>query len=267
MDSTAESSPRTPPLSKAERAALELGLELERLRAVEAHRAHMLKDLETDLRSPMTAILLELHVLATGSAGPLSPDALRAIDVVRRNVQRWAGLTERLVAQFEDTKEAGRTESVDLAALVAEMVHEFAPRAIKDGVHLHNFAEGDSNLRVEAPLGALRLAVSVLLDQAFSSTPAGGDVTLTTRGQGGRAVLEIQDGGPGYASEELKPLADPKAWKGPEARWTVPLVRTSLLLHSMGGELVVESEGRGMGLCRIVTLPLAQPGLTATPTA
>jgi two-component system OmpR family sensor kinase len=48
----------------------------------------------------------------------------------------------------------------------------------------------------------LRQAVDNLLDNALRHAPAASDVVVTTCREGGRALLSVEDAGPGLSSEE-----------------------------------------------------------------
>ncbi len=244
--------------------AVRLGTEMERLRALEARMHRLIKELEENLRGPVTTMRLEIYLLESGKAGPLDEDGRRAVGRIRAAVDRAVAATERILALAGDPRTVKEPEPVDLGRLESEVVHTFADRALKDGVRLHE-APAVVPVVVRVPPEALRQALAVLLEHALTATPAGSHVLVSCHTEGGQGVLEVQDGGPGLTREELSSLDDPDSWAAiGGGSWAVPLVRAAILAESFSGRLSLESDGPGLGLCRVLHLPL-EPVAAAGP--
>jgi two-component system OmpR family sensor kinase len=98
-----------------------------------------------------------------------------------------------------------------------------------------------------------------LAENAVKHAGAGAHVTVSTRSDGDRALLEVRDDGPGISPEDREHIfdrfyrADP-AREGGGSGLGLPLTRAIVQLH--GGEVGVTSTP-GMGACFRVSLPLA----------
>jgi signal transduction histidine kinase len=101
--------------------------------------------------------------------------------------------------------------------------------------------------------------VTNLLGNALKFTPAGGAVTIRTRQDGSRAVLEVADTGIGIPADELPRIFD-RFWRGRAAAQTsgsgIGLAVAAELARAHGGTLTAASRP-GEGTCLTLTLPRA----------
>ena len=89
-------------------------LDAERLRAAAGHHRRIVKELDQELRTPLTPILVELAVLEQAYDGPLPERQKRAMAILRRNVQRWVTVAQRLLAELQEDAGAESARRVDL---------------------------------------------------------------------------------------------------------------------------------------------------------
>jgi signal transduction histidine kinase len=103
--------------------------------------------------------------------------------------------------------------------------------------------------------------VTNLLGNALKFTPAGGTVTIRTRQDGSRAVLQVADTGIGIPADELPRIFD-RFWRGRAAAQTsgsgIGLAVAAELARAHGGTLTAASQP-GEGTRLILTLPLSIP--------
>src|SRR5665811_1419617 len=101
-----------------------------KLRELEKVRDDLMKMIVHDLKSPLTSVLATLELLGDGSFGQLSDDQRRAVSDAE-------GKSEDLLALIEDILEVARIEEAAIAispspiapaALLSELVHEWAHR-------------------------------------------------------------------------------------------------------------------------------------------
>jgi signal transduction histidine kinase len=108
----------------------------------------------------------------------------------------------------------------------------------------------------------LRQVVANLLDNALKFTPEGGHVRLTTRDDGGRALLQVSDDGPGIPEPELAYVFE-RFYRGERARRThgagLGLAIAQRLIEAHGGSIEAANAEHG-GAVFTIRLPLASTG-------
>jgi two-component system OmpR family sensor kinase/two-component system sensor histidine kinase QseC len=173
---------------------LELNRLLVRLHgAFQAQRA-FIADAAHELRSPLTAVRLELQLLDR------APDAAARL-TARQNlgaaVERAIHLLEQLLtlARQEPREEPAALAPVPLEAAVAEGMADAHALALVR--HIDLSLDAQPGVMVQGEHAALRTLVRNLIDNAVRYTPPGGSVRVSsTQGPRG-AVLEVCDSGPG----------------------------------------------------------------------
>ena len=213
----------------------------------EAERDFLLS-VSHELKTPLTAIRGYAEGLAEGAFD--ADEAARIIGIE-------AGRLERLVrdlldlARMNRSEFSVRTEPVDLAEIVREVVRRHEGAAMQFGVAL--VAEADEAW-VEADGGRLLQVASNLVENALRETPAGGAVTI--RSEPGR--LLVADTGPGIAAEDLPRVFErfylyDKIGKDRPVGSGLGLAIVKQLVVAMGGGVAVES-GLGRGATFVVSL-------------
>jgi signal transduction histidine kinase len=196
-----------------------------------------------ELRTPLTQILLYGETLELGRAA--GEDARReAAGVIVQEARRLAHLVENVLQLSRAERRMVRVAPlpVALAPLLREIVERFAPLAGVDAVRIRTAM--DDTLVGRADAEALHQIVINLLDNAIKYGGRG-PVTLRAFGRDGRAVIEIEDEGPGIAVPERE-----RVWE--------PFVR----LHRSGG-----TPGSGIGLAVVRELVVAHGGVCRVETA
>jgi two-component system sensor histidine kinase TctE len=151
------------------------------------------------MRTPLTATKTYLEYLLKNENRPHVTETLSHLD---STVDRSVLLINRLLILARAEGEAGRTAS---KANLIEAVHEAAKslvhQSIADNIDL-TFDLPDEEVLIPAEHQDLREVIINLLDNAIKYTPAGGEVTVTVTSEGSRAVLTVQDNGPGIIDSE-----------------------------------------------------------------
>lgn len=242
-----------------------LTAEVERLRAEAEGREQRLARVGHELRAPLASIAGYVEVLLDGALGELTPEQVRALEVVGRNAERLRGLLGEL-RSARPARPASRAPGpvlLDVAGVVAAAVDLLRPTARLGGVVLD---ERPPARRLHVLGDALRLegAVVNVLGNAVKYTPRGGSVTVSTVDEGDRVVVEVVDTGIGVPFDELAHLTEP--WfraRNATASGVggdglgLTLVRDAVEAH--GGEVSVTSvDGAG------TTVRLVLPAATAT---
>lgn len=176
-----------------------LNLLLTRLaRAFDAQRA-FISDAAHELRSPVTALKLQVEALEQEAAGRVPAPVL---DELRQGAQRMQRLIEQLLAAAaSDPEEAGEGfVTVDLAEEMRRTVAHCFGDARQRRIALS--FDGPEQLLVCGEPALLRILMRNLLDNAIRYTPQQGRVAITVRAEAAGAQLVLDDSGPGIPEEE-----------------------------------------------------------------
>jgi len=226
--------------------ATRLAAMLERSRSFSADASHQ-------LRTPLTALRLDLEALAAAGADPaLVAAAVAEADRLEETITELLTLAET----------PGGGEQLDLAALVADRVDAWRALARAGGRDVELSIPAVPPVRARA--AALGQSLQVLLDNALDHGT--GMITVSVRQVAGGVRLCVADEGPGIPPEREADLFDrvpvPAAVMGaepgtfPHAGRGLPLARS--LVEAEGGRILLERARPGAVLCLL--LPLAPGG-------
>jgi signal transduction histidine kinase len=191
---------------------------LERLgQALRSQRAFV-SDAAHELRSPLTALKLQLRVL---ERTPDEPGRAAAQQALAEGIERAIRLVEQLLAlaRSEPLAVAAGTplHTVDLALLIDEAIAELALLAAERGVGVQR--AGLSSAGVNGDPQALKALVRNLLDNAVRYGAADGRPPRVQarleREADGALRLEVHDSGPGIAEDERARVFD-RFYRGPQ---------------------------------------------------
>lgn len=235
----------------------------DRSRAVDAARARdvLLAVVSHELRSPLNTIRLWASLLQT--------DARRSEAMIQRAVQQIENGVEAQTRLINDLLDASRIasgkldlerESVDIRALVLDVIAEHAPAADKKRLKL-TMECPEGAIVVDGDRGRLRQVVSNLVDNAVKFTPDTGRVELAIRVQGNQLALSVRDSGVGIDGEHLPHIFDqfwqaktPVAARHGGLGLGLHIVKHVVERH--GGRVAASSAGPGQGAEFAVELPL-----------
>jgi two-component system OmpR family sensor kinase len=168
----------------------------ERERAFERQR-EFVADASHELRTPLTSVQANLELLRDSSGA--GEDDREAIDSALASTRRMSRLVSDLLllARADAGRRAARTV-IDFAATARGAHDEVQPLANERTIR----ARIDGPLEVRGNPDELHRLVLNLLENAVRHTPTAAAVTLTAGRDGGQAVLEVSDDGPGIAPEQ-----------------------------------------------------------------
>jgi two-component system sensor histidine kinase TctE len=168
-----------------------------------------LADAAHQLKTPLAGLRMQAELVGREiDAGRSDPQTLKAaLHQIALSSQRAAHSVNQLLAlaRAEDRARALRVETVDLAMLTQEAVHDLFPKAQDKRIDLgyEGAAPGGAALMPGQPvlLGEL---VRNLVDNALQYTPTGGTVTARVLPDpfGQVLVLQVEDSGPGIPEPE-----------------------------------------------------------------
>ncbi len=182
-----------------------------------ALQRHFLADAAHELRTPITALRLQLQLLERAGSAEQREQALQEL---RAGVERAQRLVEQLLQLSRLAPDAPTlTHSpVNLAELARSVVGLFSARADERGVDLGisnsgaHVAEADHDPAIDPIVQGdghqLTILLSNLVDNALRHTPPGGHVDVSTCMQQGRPCLLVTDSGPGITPAERQRVFD-----------------------------------------------------------
>lgn len=232
--------------------------ELERLESV---RRDFVSNVSHELKTPLTAIggYVETLLETDPIDGPTRGRFLRKI---RRQSNRLGALVSDLLTLSRIESSAEPPERVlDLRSAAGEVLNLLGPASEERGLELVAEFPGQA-VEVLGEEEAIRQALSNLIDNAVKYSSPGGRVSVRLHAENGRAVLEVEDEGPGIAGEHLDRIFE-RFYRVDRARSRelggtglgLAIVKNVARRH--GGGVEVESE-RGRGSTFRLWLPAAE---------
>ncbi len=233
---------------------------LRRVAGDAARQRHFIADAAHQLRTPLTALRTEAELALLE---PHPPAVHATLQRLHRSAQRVARLADQLLALARteaSSREPGGSELVDLKAVAHDAAQDWVPRALERGSDL-GFQLDAAPLRGRRHL--LGELLGNLIHNALEYAAEGGRgarITVRTgRLDDGRALLEVEDNGPGIAPEQRAKVFD-RFYRLPGSGGSgsglgLAIVRDIALAH--GGEVELADGEDGRGLRVRVTFPAA----------
>ena len=182
---------------------------LDRLGSALAAQRHFVGDAAHELRSPLTALKLQVQVMRRAPDDATRDEAARALTA---GVDRATRLVEQLLALARS--EAGpprEATAAPLAELVRQTMADVGPFAAANGTTLElDVADGADALAVTGDADVSVLARN-LIDNAVRYSPPGGRVSVWVGSDPAQAtapVLQVDDDGPGIPQGDREMVFD-----------------------------------------------------------
>jgi two-component system sensor histidine kinase MtrB len=227
-----------------------------KIAALDAARARELRftaNVAHELRTPLTALVAEASLLSD-QAGQLPEEARRPVELLVADVRRLRVLVSELmeISRLDAGSEPVQLRQADIRSLVTAVV---GARGWLDKVAV----DGEPLTLTTDPRRVERI-VANLVENAVEHS--GRDVRVRTSSDGARGYVEVADGGPGIAAEQL-PLIFERFYKADSARTGAGSgLGLAIALENarlVGGDITVSSDPRHGSVFRLC-LPI---GLTA----
>lgn len=213
-----------------------------------------------ELRTPLTLILGPIDELLR-NPGRLPERVGEMLHTARDNARRLLHLVNNLleVIRLEEGKGELELRPVEVNGFLAGMADSVSHTAEIRGIGLHK-ALADETLRVQADHHALERIFLNLLSNALKFTPEGGSVTVRSRAENGRIVVDVSDTGIGIDAASLPYIFDRfrQADGSSTRRYQgsgLGLALVKELTEKMGGSVKARSTP-GEGTTMTVVLPL-----------
>ncbi|HEX2066600.1 MAG TPA: ATP-binding protein [Candidatus Thermoplasmatota archaeon] len=244
------------------RAAEARAREVQRLTEQARFKTAFINTAAHELGTPLTPILLQVHLLKK-EVGGKDPTLARRVHILERNLERLRDLVRDILdgARMQASRLALHAAPTSLASLLDPCLQEIVDVASARGIAV----EGGPwpQVQVHADADRVHQVVMNLLWNAVKFTPAGGHVALEARVADGHAEVRVHDTGIGIRGEDLPRLFQPfvqvhAPGQSPEAGTGLGLYICHGIVEQHGGRLWAKSAGPGKGSTFAFTLPLAQ---------
>lgn len=214
-------------------------------------------DASHQLRSPLTALRLEIEQMPT-------LDASEREDATDRAVKEIERLTEIVTALLTLARHDGTTEldlyPVDVATTVNERVAAWGSLAEQHDIRIAALTPTGTPITAYTGDGFLAQILDVLLENALDVSPAGSTITVTVTppaAENSHALnVAVHDEGPGILPEHRERAFD-RFWSGPHQRRSnrsgLGLAIARRLAQLAGGDITLE-ENTPNGTRAVVTM-------------
>jgi signal transduction histidine kinase len=254
--------PRIVPITDADGSTLGAALilhDVTRFRILDRFKSDLVATVGHELKTPLTAVRLAVHVLLEETVGPLTPKQTELLLEARENSERLLKMIESLLAlarlEHGATEERVLERPLTLLQSASERISSRAADA-----HLEVSVQADPQLPHVAvePVRFAR-ALDNLLDNALRHTHPGGRIELSAeRLDDGHIRLQIHDTGTGIPQEFLPHVFDRffrvPGQAGAGTGLGLALVRETIVAH--GGVITCDSPP-GAGTFFRIILPVA----------
>lgn len=232
----------------------------DRLGTLVADQRAFAADASHQLRSPLTALRLEIEQLPDLDGTEREEAVERAV----REIERLTGIvTSLLTLARHDGVEDVELHDIDVAAIASERVAAWRPVAARDEVRLGAPPAGEPVLG-RCGDGFLEQILDVVVSNAIAASPAGAPVLVHVERDAadGTVAIHVDDAGPGLDAE-ARERAFERFWRGPGrprgsgSGLGLPIARR--LARLAGGEVTLDLAPGG-GTRATITL-LGVPGV------
>ncbi|MGI4812439.1 MAG: sensor histidine kinase [Janthinobacterium lividum] len=178
-----------------------------------AVQKNFVADAAHGLRSPLTALKLQIDLSAEDLAGA-GARADEAFTKLRERVDRIIRLVHQLLTLAgEEARRGVSNTHADLAAIAREVVSDFHVAAARAGMDVGLIWDGRA-LPVQGDEGALRILLHNLVDNAvrYARTPGAVDIELLVEAEprtgAAGVVVQVSDAGPGIGAADEARIFD-----------------------------------------------------------
>jgi two-component system, OmpR family, sensor histidine kinase CiaH len=223
-------------------------------RAFQRQRAFV-ADASHELRTPLTLIRTNVEAWLRRSNGTTRIYAQSIVEEVEQLNRIVGDLTTLALADARQLRID--PNPIELNDVVRDLMAQTEPLAEERGVRLKPDLNG--GVRVEADLGRMQQLVLILIDNALTHTPAGGEVSVGVMRQNGRARVTVADTGDGIPPGDLPHIFE-RFYRADKARNResggsgLGLAIAKWIVDAHKGDIAVRSsEGKGTEVA--VSLP------------
>jgi two-component system phosphate regulon sensor histidine kinase PhoR len=204
-------------LSRKPEGVLILFQDLTDVRNLQTTRRELIGNISHEFRTPLAGIKAMVETLRNGAIGDkaAATDFLARIDEeVDRLTQLVSELTE--LSRIETGKTELKLDTVDLNTLIAEVVNQLSPQTERQQLAVKTELSPDLP-PVRADAGRIKQVIINLVHNAIKFTPAGGNITISSRYDDKDVTVDVTDDGMGISRNDLPHIFE-RFYKADRAR-------------------------------------------------
>ena len=240
----------------------ELRQALDRLTEISQIKANLISNISHELRTPLAHIKGYIELIGEKQLGSLTPEQVKAVDVIQRAAQRLGGLIEDLI-QFSTASREGlrlNLQQISLYELTNSVIERSQDKAYQAGITLETKIDPELPLLLADP-DRISWVLFQMVDNAIKFTPPDGRVTFLARQEDQHVILSICDTGIGIPNDRVEEIFEPfhQLDGSPTRRYGgtgLGLALAKLILEAHETIMEVESE-EGKGSTFSFPLPIA----------
>jgi signal transduction histidine kinase len=214
-----------------------------------------------EIRTPLNALSINAQMISRSLRRDTAAGRKRALEVLgtlQHEIERINNLLEDHVLAVVRHRH-NEPVALCLDDLVLDSIRFMEPEANRQQVRLIHVPGGELSAVCADPAKLRQILLNIILN-AIQAMPDGGDVRLSTRQEGGQAIISIRDSGPGLPTavitedgEELERVFRPFVTTKQDGTG-LGLAVCARLIRGMNGRIRVRSKP-GEGACFEVMLP------------
>ena len=227
---------------------------MRRLETTVLREKQFVTDAAHALRTPLTALQLQVDVLDGGRDE--EEKAIRLAQL-RTGLRRIIRMSEQLLSLARNESAAGQVEEkTDLRQSLEDVSQLYADAARAGQIRIQ--VESEAPVFVPGNSRRLGLILGNLVENAIRYSPAGSPVSIRSSVAGGRVRIEVWDEGVGLPPSELERVFE-RFYRAPgdTSNGTgLGLSTVDAIVRQSGGSVWLENRTDTSGLVAIVTLPV-----------
>jgi len=232
---------------------------LSRLSAALAAQQRFIADAAHQLRTPVAALKMQAELATRQVRDGEAAATLQQLQTAADHAARLVGQLLTLARAEPGSHRSVMRQPVALMSLARDVCGEWVPRALSRQIDL-GFDDASAPAEISADPFLIQEMLNNLIDNAIQYTPAGGRVTVRVRLQGGQAMLEVEDDGPGIPLEEREKVFE-RFYRMPGGApegcgLGLAIVREIAQGHQ--ATVAVQAGAGGRGTCVTITFPAPQ---------
>lgn len=240
---------------RAEKQALELATEKERVKVL----TEFIRDVAHDFRTPLSIINTSLYLLERSRDDEQRKTHLSKIQDGSTSLEK---LIERMMMMMKfDSSNTTRRVSANINMLVRQVTTKLGPEAQQKQIVLRHEA-GEDLPALLLDLEEIKQALHEIVENAIIYTPESGNITAVTSLQGNEIVVRVQDNGIGISESDLPHIFE-RLYRADKARASISgraglgLSIARKIIENHGGRIGVQSQHNTGSLFEI-WLPVAE---------
>lgn len=229
----------------------------QRIEQAQQQQQQFIADAAHELRSPITALNLQLKVLQKTLPAELTQD--RNFASLTQGLQRIQHLVlQMMTLAHQETQPASPQPLTDLVVQVHFVIEQLMLSARKKQIEL-GLDSRIAQLQVAADPVQLQSILFNIIDNAIKYTPVGGEIAICLTQDAHRVYLSVEDSGPGVAATDYPKLTE-RFVRLPQTHQDIVgsglgLAIVKNAVQHLGGSLEFSRSARLGGLMVKVSLP------------